>query len=226
MPSTSQSQQRLMGQAYAVRQFMDSGGKKGLNPNEIDSKYREKIEDLAKNMSKEDLKDFATKLEENSPTATLGSVNGMGSVSLPDTDGKTGSGDIPFSLNKKKKVFKQFKEFTVALQEASKYGSNNPILPIGSVNMTNGDNKVFNVFDTWKNNSIIEIWRRNDTDKFILLFTASKAPHAKPGDLQSFENDQTRKFMFSAKFIEALPFNKPEQIVTKYGKILNGYTYK
>jgi hypothetical protein len=125
MASTSQTQQRLMGQAYAVRQFMDSNGKKGLNPEEIDSKYREKIEDLAKNMSKQDLKDFATKLEENSPIATLGSVNGMGFVSLPGADGKIGSGDIPLNLNKTKKVFKRFKEFTLALQESSNQAFDN-----------------------------------------------------------------------------------------------------
>lgn len=66
-------------------------------------------------------KDLTTKIEENSPTATLGSVNGIGSVSLPGVDGETGSGDVPYSLNKKKRVFKQFKEFTVALQESSKW---------------------------------------------------------------------------------------------------------
>lgn len=123
MPSTSKEQQRLMGQAYAVRQFIDSGGKEGLNPKDIDPQWRDKIEDLAKNMTKQDLKDFATKVEENSPVATLGSVNGMGSVSFP-AGNNPGSGDIPMQLTgklaPKSKVFKQFKAFTVALANGYK----------------------------------------------------------------------------------------------------------
>ena len=116
MPSTSKSQQRLMGQAYAVRLFKDSGGKEGLNPKDIAAGWREKIEDLADSMSKQDLKDFATKVEENSPTATLGSVNGMGAAQFP-VGNNPGSGDLPIQLTqnitKKSKAFKQFKEFTL-----------------------------------------------------------------------------------------------------------------
>lgn len=119
MPSTSRSQQRLIGQAYAVRQFIDSGGKTGLNPKDLDSEYRDKIEGLAKSMTKQDLKDFATKLEENSPTATLGSVNGMGAAQFP-TGNNPGSGDIPIQLTRnlspKSKVFKKYKEFTIGLK--------------------------------------------------------------------------------------------------------------
>jgi hypothetical protein len=123
MPSTSKSQQRLMGQAYAVRQFMDSNGKEGLNPKDINAEYREKIEDLAKNMSKTDLEHFAKHLEENSPTATLGSVNGMGAAQFP-IGNNPGSGDIPMQLTgrlapKSKKVFKQFKAFTLSLHESN-----------------------------------------------------------------------------------------------------------
>ena len=52
MPSTTPAQQRLMGQAYAVKT-----GK--LDPKNIDPKYRDQIVDLADSMSKKDLKDFA-----------------------------------------------------------------------------------------------------------------------------------------------------------------------
>lgn len=58
--SRSKAQQRLMGQAYGVRKFMDSKGKEGTNPEEINAKYRETIMDLARNMSKEDLEEFAS----------------------------------------------------------------------------------------------------------------------------------------------------------------------
>lgn len=52
MPSVSKSQQRLMGIAYAVK-------KGDLDINDIDSQYREKIEDLVDGMTKKKLKDFA-----------------------------------------------------------------------------------------------------------------------------------------------------------------------
>lgn len=57
--SVSKSQQRLMGQAYGVRKWMDTNGKDGLDPDTITSKYRETIVELAKNMKKKSLKDFA-----------------------------------------------------------------------------------------------------------------------------------------------------------------------
>jgi hypothetical protein len=52
MPSTSIAQQRLMGQAYALK----TGE---LKSSDLDPKYRKQIEDLAASMSEKDLKDFA-----------------------------------------------------------------------------------------------------------------------------------------------------------------------
>jgi hypothetical protein len=52
MPSTSIAQQRLMGQAYALK----TGE---LKSSDLDPKYRKQIEDLADSMSEKDLKDFA-----------------------------------------------------------------------------------------------------------------------------------------------------------------------
>lgn len=57
--SVSASQQRLMGQAYGVRQFMDSEGKEGLDPKKVDGRYRKTIVKLAKEMTKKALEDFA-----------------------------------------------------------------------------------------------------------------------------------------------------------------------
>jgi hypothetical protein len=64
-------------------------------------------------------------LKENSPIATLSSVNGMGSPAMPGNPGtqqgfatqKAGSGDIPFALSKgqpkkkKKSSFVKFRDF-------------------------------------------------------------------------------------------------------------------
>lgn len=98
MPAVSKSQKRLFQLALAV--------KKGLvDADKVDSKIKE----LAKK-SEQELKDYAetpetslpNKVDENSPMATPGSVNGMGDISFPGNPGgadsfstqETGSGDI------------------------------------------------------------------------------------------------------------------------------------
>jgi len=58
--SVSRTQQRLMGQAHGVRKWMDTNGKEGLNPRKIDSAYRETIVEIANNMKKKALKDYAS----------------------------------------------------------------------------------------------------------------------------------------------------------------------
>jgi len=123
MPSTSKSQQRLMGQAYALR-------KGDIKLADIDPDYRDQIKDLADGMTIKQLEDFAKtkhanlpdKVEENSAVATVGSVNGMGAPTLPGDPGtqdgfasqKTGSGDNAYSskkLKRKKKTFMDYKDY-------------------------------------------------------------------------------------------------------------------
>jgi hypothetical protein len=53
MPSKSKSQQRLMGQAYAYKT-----GK--LKSKDLNPEYADEIKDLAKSMTKKQLKDFAS----------------------------------------------------------------------------------------------------------------------------------------------------------------------
>lgn len=136
MPAVSPEQQRLFGQAYAIKT-----GK--MEPEDLNPEYRDQIVKLADSMTKKDLEDFAkTKhakmkkeskqipmfsefIEENSSVATVGSVNGMGAPALPGNPGtqgefvsqKTGSGDIPYTLTKgqpkkkKKSSFVKYKDF-------------------------------------------------------------------------------------------------------------------
>lgn len=67
MPAVSRTQQRLMGQAHGVRKWMDTDGKEGINPRKIDSAYRETIVEIAKNMKKKALKDYASTKHKNLP---------------------------------------------------------------------------------------------------------------------------------------------------------------
>jgi hypothetical protein len=61
MPALSRSQQALMGQVYGVRKWLDSKGKNGLNPKDINPEYRKKIVDMAKGWEKKkSLKDYAS----------------------------------------------------------------------------------------------------------------------------------------------------------------------
>jgi hypothetical protein len=116
MPAVSTSQQRLMAQAYAV--------KKGImKPTDLNPDYKDEIVSLAKDMTLKQLKAYAEtshedlpkyvkkeSVQENSPIATLSSVNGMGPLSLQVGD-KIGSGDKAYPLSAKKKKFKKYKEF-------------------------------------------------------------------------------------------------------------------
>ena len=86
MPSTSKSQQRLMGMAYSL--------KKG----EMDPKdASQEVKDLADSMTLKQLKDFASTKHEGLPEVaeniTLGSIGGMGATLLP-TSTQPGSGDV------------------------------------------------------------------------------------------------------------------------------------
>jgi len=105
MPSKSKAQQRLMGQAYALK-------KGDIKLDDIDKEWRDQIKDLADSMSLEDLKDYAETKTEDLPdkvkeTLEPGSVPGMGPVTLPGNPTslndfptqKTGSGDLAHPLH-------------------------------------------------------------------------------------------------------------------------------
>ena len=97
MPSTSKTQQRLMGVAYAVK----SGS---MQLSDVDAAYRDKVEELVDGMTLKQLKDFAStehdglpeKVKEDLAAVTPNMLGGMGNVSLPDlSTGAVGSGDVP-----------------------------------------------------------------------------------------------------------------------------------
>jgi hypothetical protein len=60
--SVSRTQQRLFGQAYGVKMWQKTEGsknRKGINPKDLDPKYKKEIVLLAQNMSLAKLKEFA-----------------------------------------------------------------------------------------------------------------------------------------------------------------------
>jgi len=60
MPSKSKSQQRLMGQAYALK----TGD---IKTGDLDPKYADEIKKLSKSMTKKQLRDFAKTKHKNLP---------------------------------------------------------------------------------------------------------------------------------------------------------------
>jgi hypothetical protein len=90
MPSTSKSQQRLMGVAYAVK-------KGDMTLDEVDAEYRDKVQELVANMTLKQLKDFASTKHDGLPDKVDEDAGiGISAVMLPDmVTGRFGSGDVP-----------------------------------------------------------------------------------------------------------------------------------
>ena len=102
MPSTSKTQQRLMGVAYAVKNG-------DMKLSDVDAAYRDKVQELVSSMTLQQLKDFASTSHEGLPDkveeyagaeagigVTPNSITGAGAVLLPNmTTGRFGSGDVP-----------------------------------------------------------------------------------------------------------------------------------
>jgi hypothetical protein len=114
MPSTSKSQQRLMGVAYAVK-------KGDMQISDVDVDYRDKVKDLISGMTLKQLKGFAETKHEGLPEVveniSIDSVGGIGPVKLP-TSTENGSGDVPAGqgdaeeeYRKKKRKMKHLKTF-------------------------------------------------------------------------------------------------------------------
>jgi len=119
MPSTSKSQQRLMGVAYAVK-------KGDMQLSDVDASYRDKVSELVDGMTLKQLKDFAETSHEGLPEvkedtmfSTLGGASlsnlgpgmlgGMGDPVLPDA-GTDGSGDVPAGQGDAKEEYRKKKK--------------------------------------------------------------------------------------------------------------------
>lgn len=126
MPSTSKTQQRLMGVAYAVK-------KGDLELSEVDAAYREKVQELVSSMTLQQLKDFASTSHEGLPNkvdeysgmeagigVTPNSVAGAGAVLLPDmVTGRFGSGDVPAGQKEEEddKELKKIRRYVLSMQD-------------------------------------------------------------------------------------------------------------
>jgi len=115
------------------------------------------------------------------------------------------------------------------LKEGS-YGSS--ILPLGKVNLITGKCPIFNIYDTYDGTA--EIWKTSSyrmpsksqppvTHKIV--FTSDKKPDKKKGERETFYHDQTRREFGTWELVDFARVKDMKKLA-KYGKVLNGYTYK
>ena len=107
------------------------------------------------------------------------------------------------------------------------------ILPIGSVDLKTGANKILdNVYDDW-GKSYVNIFK-NLKGKYVGVVSSAKgtaksimkrgtSPAEKDGGL--FHHDQTGRDLGRWKFVEEIPMKKRDKLASKYKKF-NMYTYK
>jgi hypothetical protein len=108
----------------------------------------------------------------------------------------------------------------------------NPILPIGKSNFKTGRCKYFNMFETWGDNSTVEIYNAFDGsegDKFRAVITSGTEPIYENGKREYFIHDQTRRFLFWATKLDHACFGDKEamkRIIDTYGHKITAYVYK
>lgn len=103
-----------------------------------------------------------------------------------------------------------------------------PILPIGVVNLTTGQNKVLNnVYEVWNDRkTICEFWQTTDSSSNRLIFGSGSSPSSPDPTVKSFLHDQTRRYLFVAKLIDSCLLSDLPKMINKYGKSLKAYVYK
>lgn len=102
---------------------------------------------------------------------------------------------------------------------------NNPILPLGKINLETGSSKYFNVYDTWGEDTTYELYKLSD-GRLKIVATAGIEPIAKLNSNESFIHDQTHRFLFSGKMIDYATGSGLKKFAAKYKKSIAGYTYK
>jgi len=124
------------------------------------------------------------------------------------------------------------KQYKSARSISSRWANNggNPILPVGRINLTTGECKYFNVYDTWED-STAEIWwdylhTTLDKPRLKLIVTSGDTPIYNIGDEKSFKHDQTGAFIGHLKMIDYCQLKHAKALIPLYGNSIPGYTYK
>jgi hypothetical protein len=100
----------------------------------------------------------------------------------------------------------------------------NPVLPIGSINVKNGKNKIFDL--NTEDDMTIEVWKETypKKDQIRYVLTSGKKPIYKKGDFKYFRHDQTGRDIFEGEMQDSVLAIDYKQL-SKYGNS-TGYVYK
>ena len=111
--------------------------------------------------------------------------------------------------------------------------NNSPIESIGHVNVKTGSSKYFNVVEEWPD-STCEIWL-DHRGLYKFVFTAGSTPIGKPDEEKTFIANQSRRKLFTGKFVTSCPVPELKETALKvidatslkwYKNKVMGYTYK
>ena len=127
----------------------------------------------------------------------------------------------------------------------------NYVLPIGYVNLRTGENKHFNIYDTW--DGTVEVWldkrykgavggdemkftylrpkSKEEIDKkmnkYRLIFTSGKEPLHEIGEKGSFIHDQGHYMVGKGwDMVDYIRVKDMAELIPLYGKNILGYAYK
>ena len=100
-----------------------------------------------------------------------------------------------------------------------------PILPCGSLNLTTGQNKYFNIHDPFQANSTLEVWEVG-YKVWKIVMTSGSNPIWQIGTKGFFSHDQTGRPIFDGTMVDYIEAPHSAQLIPLYGKSLSMYVYK
>jgi len=112
------------------------------------------------------------------------------------------------------------------------------VLPIGVTNFETGDNKSFNIYDTWNNKGYINVFKKLQppqlsldstklSDKLIGVISSGRGSgkHTMSHSQGEFFHNDTGRSLGKWKYIEEIPLKDKKKLVQKYKK-LRLFVYK
>jgi hypothetical protein len=126
---------------------------------------------------------------------------------------------LPGSKRPSSEQFKTTRQFSSGYR-----GGGCAILPCGSLNLTSGENKYFNV----KTNGAgtIEIWKTNGDEKYRAVITSGSNPLWQIGTQGHFSHDQTGRPLFTGTMVDYIESAHMEALIPLYGKSITCAVYK
>lgn len=126
---------------------------------------------------------------------------------------------LPGSRRPSSEQFKTSRQFT------GYRGRGAAILPCGSLNLKTGQNKYFNIHESFHANSTLEVWEVG-YKVWKIVMTSGSTPIWQIGTKGFFNHDQTGRPLFDGIMVDYIEAPHSEELIPLYGKSLSMYVYK